>query len=165
MSVREKELFPRLFTPELTFLNFVCKNSTDFFEKITDILLEKGYVKESFRQAIQERERCYPTGLRTAPYHVAIPHTDPETIRKPFIAVIRPQTALQFYEMGTNEETVEARLLFLLGLNRSEAQVPLLQIMMEMFADQQMMERLLQETSEQRLLNVLHQYVVGRSLS
>lgn len=56
---------------------------------MTDKLLELGYVKDTFRDAIKTREANYPTALPVEPYPVAIPHSDPENIIKPFIACTR----------------------------------------------------------------------------
>ena len=43
-------------------------------------LFAEGYVKESYSDAIIEREKKYPTGLPTGEICVAIPHTDPEHV-------------------------------------------------------------------------------------
>ena len=45
-----------LYRPELVFFDFDADTYIDFFEKLSDILLEKGYVKESWLQAIKYRE-------------------------------------------------------------------------------------------------------------
>lgn len=149
------ELFSQLFSEDLIFINFDCEDKYDFFEKISTLLIEKGYVKNSFREAIVKREEKYPTGLRTIPYHVAIPHTDPENIIKPFIAVIRPEHALEFFEMGTDDQTVDARMLFLLGLKKAEGQAPLLSKLIEMFMKQDVMDQLIAETNQHQIINLL----------
>lgn len=55
----------------------VCTDR-EVLQIIGKLLLEKGYVKESFGNALIEREEKYPTGLAMVPYPVAIPHTDPD---------------------------------------------------------------------------------------
>lgn len=64
-------------TPQLTFLDKHYNNSTDFFSSIFLLLKEKGYVRDSFLDAILAREKAYPTGLPTLPVAIALPHTDP----------------------------------------------------------------------------------------
>lgn len=47
----------KYFTPQLTFLDKHYNNSTDFFSSIFLLLKEKGYVRESFLDAILAREK------------------------------------------------------------------------------------------------------------
>lgn len=148
-------LFNKLFTKDLIFIDFDCNSKEDFFEKISSILLEKGYVKPTFKAAIMERERNFPTGLRTVPFHVAIPHTDPENIIKPFITVIRPVKPIEFFEMGTDDVLVQAQIMFLLGIHKSEAQIPLLQSLMEMFMEESVMNELITINDKSTLLQIL----------
>ena len=61
---------------ELIFLDFFANDYNDFFDKISDILYEKGYVKETFKNAIKKREEEFPTGLQVESLGIAIPHTD-----------------------------------------------------------------------------------------
>ncbi|WP_084034799.1 PTS sugar transporter subunit IIA [Anaerobacillus alkalilacustris] len=153
------ELFSQLFKNELVFPNFDCTDRDDFFEKISTVLVEKGYVKETFKQAIKQREDEYPTGLRTVPYHVAIPHTDPVNICKPFIAVIRPTKRIEFLEMGSDDKRVDAQLLFILGLKRGEGQTALLQKLIEMFMQREVMDQLLKESNHADIIKLLKKTV------
>ena len=73
------------------FFDFDADTYVDFFEKLSDILLKKGYVKESWLQAITDRERNFPTGLMFETIGVAIPHVDPQHIVRPYIAIIKPK--------------------------------------------------------------------------
>ena len=43
---------------------------------LSDKLIEKGIVKESYKEAILNREKVFPTGLQFEKYGIAIPHTD-----------------------------------------------------------------------------------------
>lgn len=57
---------------ELIQLDWEVKDQDEFFDKMTDKLLELGYVKDTFRDAIKTREANYPTALPVEPYPVAI---------------------------------------------------------------------------------------------
>ena len=54
-------------------------------EELSHILYKKGYVKESYTSAILEREKQFPTGLKTPGINIAMPHTYPEHVIKPAI--------------------------------------------------------------------------------
>lgn len=149
------KLFSQLFDQNLILTNLNCTTKYQFFEQISFFLVEHGYVTEDFKKALIKREEKYPTGLRTEPYHVAIPHTDPEKIIKPFIAMIRPVNQIEFFEMGTDDKKISAQLIFVLGLKRSEAQAPLLQKLIDMFMNIKVMEQLIIAEDKTQILSIL----------
>lgn len=76
----------------------VCTDR-EVLQIIGKLLLEKGYVKESFGNALIEREEKYPTGLAMVPYPVAIPHTDPGHVNEACISIVRVKQGATFHEM------------------------------------------------------------------
>nr|WP_295974479.1 PTS sugar transporter subunit IIA [uncultured Bacillus sp.] len=153
------DLFTRLFNQDLILTDFDCSTKYEFFERISSFLLERDYVTDNFKEGLVKREEKYPTGLRTEPYHVAIPHADPENIVKPFIAAIRPKQPIEFLEMATDDQTVNAQLIFVLGLKRSENQAPLLQKLIDMFMNKEVMDQLLVETDTVQILSILEKNI------
>ncbi|WAA09091.1 PTS sugar transporter subunit IIA [Fervidibacillus albus] len=148
-------VFSELFFDDLVFLGYSFQDQKDFFKKISEILLKKGYVKSSFCKAIIKREEKYPTGLRTEPFHVAIPHTDASNIVRPFIAVVRPNHAIQFNEMGMANGKIEAQFLFVLGLNKGEGQAELLSKLVNLFSNREVMNQLMKEKDEKQIIQLM----------
>ena len=62
---------------ELIQLDWEVKDQDEFFDKMTDKLLELGYVKDTFRDAIKTREANYPTALPVEPYTGSYPSFRP----------------------------------------------------------------------------------------
>lgn len=125
-----------LFTPELVFLDFEAGDRAEFFEKLGDELSARGYIKDTWLGAITERERNFPTGLACQAIKVAIPHTDPEHLEKPYIAVIKPAKPVEFEAMAGMGDPVPAELIVNLGLlQHAEGQVAVLQALMGVFMD------------------------------
>ena len=89
-----------LFTPELVFFDVDASTSDELFETLEPELKAKGYVKDSWLDAIKAREHSYPTGLECQAISVGIPHVEPEHIVKPYIAVIRNTRPIAFAPMG-----------------------------------------------------------------
>jgi galactitol PTS system EIIA component len=87
--------------------------------------VEQGYARESFVDAVVEREASFPTGL-PLPLPVAIPHADASHILKPGLAALVPATPLRFGEMGSRTRTVEAGFVLMLLVNEPGEQVALL---------------------------------------
>ena len=83
-----------LLKPELVFFDFEATDRIDFFTKLGEKLKEGGYVKDSWLDAILEREKNYPTGLECTSISVALPHVDPQHLNKPYIAIIKPKNPM-----------------------------------------------------------------------
>ena len=93
-----------MLSKDLVFLDVEHETSDEFLNSISDELLEKGYVKESFKDAILKREEEYPTAIGTEKYNLAIPHTDSEHVNKPGVAFVRLKKECKFKEMCTNND-------------------------------------------------------------
>lgn len=48
----------------------------EIFKFLNENLINLGYVKDSFLKGLVDREKNYPTGLKTSVCGIAIPHTD-----------------------------------------------------------------------------------------
>lgn len=165
MSRDDQQEFEIFFKKDLIFRDVEWADAATFFRRITDILMEKGYVKNTFYQAITEREKNYPTGLQTASIGVAIPHSDPVHLKKPFISVIRPENTIEFLPMGGLEGKIEAKLIFVLGVMRNGLQVKVLQKIMYMLSDQTIIDALLHAESNQKILEIIKGFFVDRKTS
>ncbi|WP_303122450.1 PTS sugar transporter subunit IIA [Actinomyces sp.] len=131
-----------LFKHDLIRLNWEVDDRQEFFERIAAELLWAGYIRESFCEALVERERKYPTALPISPEAVAIPHSDVEHIIKPFIAPVRLTTPIAWREMGNDDVVHPVRFVFVLGFTQEDRHVEVLQILLQAFQDPCFMERL-----------------------
>ena len=77
-----------LLKPELVFFDFEATDRIDFFTKLGEKLKEGGYVKDSWLDAILEREKNYPTGLECTSISVALPHVDADTYARRLFAFL-----------------------------------------------------------------------------
>lgn len=127
---------------ELVQLDWEAADQTEVFERMADILFKNGFVKDTYLESLKAREESYPTALPIKPYPVAIPHTDTSHILRPFIAPIRLKKAVEWREMANNDEIHQVRFIFMLGFLKSEEHIDLLQILVENFQDEELMERL-----------------------
>lgn len=147
-----------LFNKNLVFLDYEVADRNDFFIKFSKLMLDKGYVADSFYEAITTREERYPTGLQTTTIGVAIPHTDPENLKKPFIAVIRPKKEIEFEPMGMTEGQVNAKLIFVLGVLRDGGQVVVLQKLMNMFMNETAVNKLLNANGKENVIEIIDKF-------
>ena len=57
-------------------IDLEASTNEEALSKLSDQMYQNGYVKESYKDAVIERERSFATGLPTVYCSVAIPHTD-----------------------------------------------------------------------------------------
>lgn len=144
-----------LIYPELIFSDIKAENRSEALKWLTDSLMEKGFVTEGYYEMLMEREEAFPTGLRTEPFAVAVPHADPDCVLKPCIAIARLERPVEFDEMGNETQTVPVKYIFNLVLQRMEQQLELLQTVIGVFSDKELMKRLEEETSPDKIAELL----------
>ena len=83
---------------------------------MTDYLCEKGIVKDTYKQAILEREQSFPTGLKTGGINVAIPHADICHVNEAAICVAVLKTPAPFRAMDEPDNDVPVSLVIMLAL-------------------------------------------------
>ncbi|WP_392565413.1 PTS sugar transporter subunit IIA [Utexia brackfieldae] len=151
----EIDHYPPLFFDELIFLDQDFEDADAFFEFIFPILYRHGFVKSTFLAAIKAREQLYPTALPTQPYVVALPHTDIEHIRQPFISVTRVKGSVPWHEMANNDQILPASFIFLLGFMEKDGHIVLLQTLLSCLSDGTFLEQLQQAKKPSQLMNLL----------
>lgn len=120
--------------------------------------LEKlGYVRPSFAEAVLAREARMPTGLPMGrDSNVAVPHTDPEHVVKPGIALATLARPVDFANMEDPDEAVPVGLVFMLALNDKDRQIEMLQQIMLTIQNEDLSNRLLAAASPDEVLLLLN---------
>ncbi|MBM7502343.1 PTS system galactitol-specific IIA component [Brachybacterium muris] len=122
-----------------------------------------GAVTDGFEAAVLERERTYPTGLPTV-IPAAIPHTDPEHVIEPGIAVATLREPVAFGEMGgSGEATVPVRLVVMLVLREAQAQLEALQRLIQALQDEAAVRTVLDATDDADLERRVRQWLQAPS--
>lgn len=132
-----------LFSEELVFIEQELGDRAELFKWFNSCMLEHGFVNESYYESILKREQQFPTGIQTPTVGVAIPHADPENLKKPFIAVVRPKQGIEFEPMGIAEGKIQAELIFMLGVLKNGDQVIALQKLMNLLTNDEAVKQLL----------------------
>lgn len=148
-----------LFKPELVFFDFEADDRMDFFTKLGKELDDRGYIKDTWFDAITTREANYPTGLACQAIKVAIPHTDPEHLQKPYIAIIKPKTPIVFDHMAGMGDPVPAELIVNLGLlQHADGQVAILQALMGVFMDDAAVADIMAQDTAEGMVETMIKY-------
>lgn len=101
-------------------------NQEDYLKKTSEYLLAQGNVSDGFQEALIDREKQYPTGLKTKTLSICIPHADPEFVENEMIDVTIFEEPLWFRRMDKPEERIEAQMGFMLVLKGSHTHITVL---------------------------------------
>ena len=132
-----------LLDESLVFCDLRARDMEDLLTQMTDVARERGYVKDSYLEAVLERERLYPTGLPTQVMKVALPHTtDKSHVINSAILVAKLREPVNFKEMGEGETDVPAEMVFMLAVNGPKDQLTILQKVVGMFIKEEALRAL-----------------------
>lgn len=108
---------------------------------LSELLLERGFVRESFPQAILDREAVYPTGLDAGGINVAMPHCDVEHVVRGALSVGVLRRPVPWHRMDDPASTCDVSVVIMLALNEAHAHLEMLQKVVALIQDQDLMGR------------------------
>jgi len=103
---------------------------------MSEAFLENGFVNEGYYQSILDREKKAPTGIEAYDYGIAIPHTDPKFVNEDSLGVAVLKDPIIFNSMVNVQETLEVKVIFLLGLSESTKHLNILRQIMELIKEE-----------------------------
>lgn len=127
----------------------------EVLETMARNLCEQEIVKESYINAIIQREQNYATGLPTNGLSVAIPHTDAEHVNKKAISLGILKEPVEFGIMGEDSEKTPVKLVFMLAMDQAHSQLELLQNLMQVFQNEELLNTLAAEESKTTIKELL----------
>ena len=147
------------FSKDLVFC-LEADNQEQLFDQVATLLEEKKVVTDTYRSALIEREKMFPTGLdmeflgKDLP-NVAIPHTDTIHNLTENVVVVRFAKPVTFHNMIAPDKEVEVSLLFFIINNSSSSQTNILAQLMDFFTGNGHLEALSKLTDPE----ALYQYI------
>ncbi|MBF1720074.1 MAG: PTS sugar transporter subunit IIA [Streptococcus sp.] len=140
-------------------LSLEAEDKNLVLEEIALLLKNGGYVKESFSNAIKEREVHYPTGLQLEHIGVAIPHTDAEFVNEQSMAIAILKNPVSFTFMGSEDVLVPVKVVFMLAIKEPHAQLEFLQALMELFQNDELVLDIVNSNSEKEVVEKFKKYI------
>ena len=150
--------YKEMFDQQLISLEVEGESEERVFEQVADHLKELGFVNEGYLNGITAREERFPTGLITQHLNIALPHSDPEYIEKPFVYIARLKNEVKVKQMGDSQE-MGVKNLFFLGIKDPKGQVGLLQAFMELFMKEEFVQAFMQEQDEKNIYQLFTQHI------
>ncbi|MBL1229102.1 PTS sugar transporter subunit IIA [Enterococcus sp. BWB1-3] len=134
------------------------KDQLLLLEETADLLEQQGKTKSTYKQAVIEREKIFPTGLETEHIGVAIPHADSIHVNESAIAIVVLKHQVPFIQMGSEDEQVQVEVLFMLALKKAEDQLEMLQVLVELIQDERNMDKLRHAKDAAGIIQCIRQF-------
>ena len=147
------------FSKDLVFC-LEADNQEQLFDQVATLLEEKKVVTDTYRSALIEREKMFPTGLdmeflgKDLP-NVAIPHTDTIHNLTENVVVVRLAKPVTFHNMIAPDKEVEVSLVFFIINNSSSSQTNILAQLMDFFTGNGHLEALSKITEPEALFQYI----------
>lgn len=135
--------------------NLPCKDRNELFTMMHDEAFKYGYVESSFLNGLISRESVFPTGIKLNNYNVAIPHTDAIHVKEEFIAIIVPETPIEFKLMEDETQEEKISLVFMLGLNKPHSQLEVLKELMGLIQREDLVKQIIESKDQEQIKNIL----------
>ncbi|MBW7572675.1 PTS sugar transporter subunit IIA [Caproiciproducens sp. AGMB10547] len=116
---------------------------------------ESGAVQPGYGDAVAEREKTLPTGLRGKGVNLAIPHADGRLVIEPAVGIITPKKPVQCRLMGEPGTAVDCELIMPLAIRDSRQQIGLLKKIMKILNSEQLLEKIRKSESKPEILELL----------
>lgn len=118
--------------------------------RIAGILTEQGYAKDTYAQAIVDREANFPTALDMSGLNVAIPHCDVANVNKAAFCMAVLKHPVDWHKMDEPEETCKVSVVVMLALTEAHAHLEMLQKVIAFVQDQELVAKVVaSDTPEQ----------------
>ncbi|MBO8463228.1 MAG: PTS sugar transporter subunit IIA [Firmicutes bacterium] len=129
------------------------KTKEEVLSEIADTLCQQGIVKETYKEAILNREKEFPTGLNTGGINLAIPHADVAHVNKPAIAIAILDKPVEFQAMDEPEQTIFVQVVVMLALKEAHGHIEMLQKVVGLIQDQELVKQVIELEDKTEICN------------
>ena len=151
--------FTDLLAENLIIDNLPAKTKEEALSEMAAYLVDKGFCKPSFIQAILDREAKHPSALPMKNIKIAIPHTDSTHVKKPAILFARLSEPVEFRSMGNPDQTLKVPLISMLALKDKKRIGDLLETLITVYQDSELLEKLCESSSKKEIYAILRDRV------
>jgi len=129
-----------LLKKELIRVGIEAEDAEEALKTVAQGFVDNGYAKESFPQAVCDREVVYATGLPAIGMDIAIPHSDSIHVNQTCIGIATLKTPVEFKMMGSPEITLHPKIFFMLAIAEAHAQIEMLQKLMGILQEEELLK-------------------------
>lgn len=140
---------------ELVFPELEVENSSEVMEKMGAAFIKECLCKESYIEALINREAEFPTGIDVDGFGIAIPHTDISHVNVAGIGVATIKNPVKFIQMGTDDEEVDVKVVVMLAIDDPNKHLTMLQNILAVLQDKNVLNALSKATKKEEIIEII----------
>jgi PTS system galactitol-specific IIA component len=144
---------------DLVLVNETVQSSEEIIRKLGKLLLEEKYVKDSFIEAVLDREKIFPTGLQTTTIGFAIPHTDAEHVLKSTVAIATLKSPVIFMAMGSPEDEISVSIVMILAISDPKKVIDTLTKVISILQNEATIDELINATTKLEIQGAFNEHM------
>jgi PTS system galactitol-specific IIA component len=144
---------------KIILVNESVKDKEEVIRKLGSLLLKNGFVKDTYTQAVYDRELVYPTGLKARVTGVAVPHTDTLHVNKPAVAIATLKDPVIFNGMGAPETEVSVDIVLMLAIHDPKQVVNVLRKVIFVIEDDDALKRLQAAQTKKEIKDIMQAHI------
>ena len=138
------------------------KSRDEIMEAIGGKLIESGYCKSSYVQALKDREVDFPTGIDIDGVGVAMPHTDVSHVNRAGIAIATLKEPVTFIHMATDDTPVPVNVVFMLAMEDSGRHLKKIQDILGVIQDKKTLEKIMAAENAEEVIGIIKEKENGK---
>ena len=131
----------------------------DVERRVAGILTEQGYAKDSYAQAIVDREANFPTALDMTGLNVAIPHCDVANVNKAAFCMAVLKNPVDWHKMDEPDETCKVSIVVMLALTEAHAHLEMLQKVIGFVQNQELVAKVLEAVTPEEAFELVEPHL------
>ena len=144
---------------DLVLVNQKVETKEEIIRKLGGMLYEQGFVKDTYTQAVVDREVVYPTGLQARAAGVAVPHTDTEHVIKPAVAIATLQEPLIFQGMGMPDTKIPVTIIMMLAIHDPKLVVHILRKVIMIIENDEALTNILAADNGAQIEKIMQEHI------
>ncbi len=133
----------------------------EIIRKLGGLLFNDGFVKDTYTQAVYDRELVYPTGLKARVTGVAVPHTDTNHVIKPAVAIATLKDPVIFNGMGAPESEVSVDIVLMLAIHDPKEVVNVLRKVIFVIEDDAALKKMQSATTKSEIKEIMQAHILA----
>ncbi len=136
------------------FIDKQFENTDSYFQFVCQNLEQESKIDSKYLESIKEREKNFPTGLKTGNICVAIPHTDYQHSKTTQLVVTTLKTPLKFHQMDDPNSYCDVNIIIQILFDTPEKQLSLLKNLMKLIQNQDFLQNIKNAKDKKQIINI-----------
>lgn len=142
---------------DLVAMSMEAGTMEDVMETMGGRFIKLGYCKDSYIQALKDREVEFPTGIDIDGVGVAMPHTDVSHVLRSGVGIATLRQPVVFTHMATDDVPVQVRLVFMLAVDDPNRHLGEIQDILAIIQDKGALEKILSAEDAGEVIEIIRE--------